>query len=71
MISPKGTKKSSKICIINFSGYAFQKTMILHGIRMPMSGDLKLHQRPLVLGLVFKKKEIFRHLAIQQTDSSP
>ena len=40
--TPERHKKSSKICIINFSGYAFPKTMILQGIRMPMSRDLKL-----------------------------
>jgi hypothetical protein len=40
--TPERHKKSSKICIINFSGYAFPKTMISHGIRMPMSGDLNL-----------------------------
>jgi hypothetical protein len=39
--TPERHKKSSKICIINFSGYAFPKTMILQGIRRPMSGDLK------------------------------
>jgi hypothetical protein len=40
--TPERHKKSSKICIINFSGYAFPKTMILQGIRRPMSGDLKV-----------------------------